>query len=70
MDRSTAYALCKREREVLRCLIKGMSDKEMAKALSISEKTVQNHLQNIFKKLNCENRAKAAVKAIKLDLVL
>lgn len=43
-------SLTPREQEVLRCLASGGSNKEIAKVLSISEKTVKSHLNNIFKK--------------------
>lgn len=57
-----------REREVLNCLIKGCTNKEIAKALFISEKTVKNHLSSIFKKLNVNGRLQAVRHALFVEL--
>lgn len=57
--------LTNREREVLSLVAKGLSNAEIAKSLYISEKTVKNHLSNIFRKLNVEDRTQAAVYAVK-----
>lgn len=53
-----------REREVLVLLSQGMSNRDIAKSLYLSEKTVKNHLNNIFKKIEVTDRTKAAVFAI------
>jgi len=58
--------LTPREREVLRLLIKGSTNKEIANDLFISEKTVKSHLNKIFKKLNVSRRLDAILSAIKL----
>jgi len=58
--------LTPREREVLRLLIKGSTNKEIANDLFISEKTVKSHLNKIFKKLNVSRRLDAILTAIKL----
>ena len=55
--------LTKRERDVLLLLVKGHSNKEMAEAMFISEKTVKNHLTSIFRKLGVKDRTQAAVYA-------
>lgn len=57
--------LTDRELEVLRLLTKGMLNKEIAKSLYISEKTVKNHISSIFRKLDVQDRTQAAVYAIK-----
>jgi DNA-binding NarL/FixJ family response regulator len=49
--------LTNREQEVLAWTAQGMTNKEIAAQLSISEKTVKTHLQNIFRKLNVRRRA-------------
>lgn len=62
-------SLTKREIEVLKLLAEGLFNKEIAYTLSISEKTVKNHISNIFKKINVSDRTQAAVYAIKHNLV-
>ena len=58
--------LTPREQDVLRLLIKGSTNKEIANDLFISEKTVKSHLNKIFKKLNVSRRLNAILSAIKL----
>lgn len=58
-----------REIEVLKMLSKGMLNKEIAATLNISERTVKNHVSNIFKKINVSDRTQAAVFAIKHNIV-
>ena len=59
-------ALTLREQDVLRLLIKGSTNKEIANDLFISEKTVKSHLNKIFKKLNVSRRLGAILSAMKL----
>jgi len=61
--------LTKREIEVLKLLAEGLFNKEIAYTLAISEKTVKNHVSNIFKKINVSDRTQAAVYAIKNNFV-
>lgn len=61
--------LTKRELEVLRLLAVGMYNKEVAEKLDISERTVKNHVSNIFKKLEVTDRTQAAVFAIRNNLI-
>ncbi len=61
--------LTKREIEVLKLLAEGLFNKEIAYMLSISEKTVKNHVSNIFKKINVSDRTQAAVYAIRNNFV-
>lgn len=56
--------LSPREREILGCLARGESNKEIARALELAESTVKIHVQNIFKKLNLSSRVQAAVYAV------
>jgi DNA-binding NarL/FixJ family response regulator len=64
---SGAAALTKRERELLATLASGVtSTEELADLLFISQKTVKNHLANIYEKLAVSDRAQAAVEAIRL----
>ncbi len=62
-------SLTKREIEVLKLLAEGLFNKEIAYMLAISEKTVKNHVSNIFKKINVSDRTQAAVYAIRNNLV-
>lgn len=55
--------LTEREREVLDLLARGRSNAEIAGALVISQKTVRNHLSNIFNKLQVADRAQAIIRA-------
>ena len=61
--------LTKRELEVLKLLAGGMYNKEVAEKLDISERTVKNHVSNIFKKLEVTDRTQAAVFAIRNNLI-
>ena len=54
-----------REIEVLKLASKGMRNKEIGKELSISERTVQTHLANIFRKLEVDSRTEAVLQALK-----
>jgi DNA-binding NarL/FixJ family response regulator len=62
-------SLTKREIEVLKLLAEGLFNKEIAYTLAISEKTVKNHVSNIFKKINVSDRTQAAVYAIRNNFV-
>lgn len=61
--------LTSREIEVVQLLAVGMFNKEIAENLNISERTVKNHVSNIFKKLEVTDRTQAAVFAIRNGLV-
>jgi two-component system NarL family response regulator len=61
--------LTEREREVLTLIGKGCSNKEIALQLSLSEKTVKNHIANIFSKLHVYDRTQAVLYAIRKGLV-
>ncbi len=64
-----AAALTQRERELLALLAGGVSSTEdIADAMFISQKTVKNHLANIYEKLAVTDRAQAAVEAIRLGI--
>lgn len=69
IDKEKIDSLTKRELEVLIQVANGMFNKEIANALNISERTVKNHLSNIFKKIDVSDRTQAAVFAIKNDII-
>ncbi|MBR4196060.1 MAG: response regulator transcription factor [Synergistaceae bacterium] len=58
-----------REREVLLLAAKGLSSKEVAKQLFISERTVQTHLASIYDKLGSRNKTEALLLALKYGVV-
>ena len=60
--------LSEREIDVLRCLARGASNKEIAVQLGIAEGTVKNHMTNILEKLQVDDRTQAALKARELGL--
>jgi DNA-binding NarL/FixJ family response regulator len=60
--------LTSREIEVIGLIAEGLINKEIAKKLYISEKTVKNHVSNIFKKLNVSDRTQAAIYAFKNNI--
>ena len=64
-----AHGLTARELEVLRLLAAGKSNREIASALIISERTVARHLQNIFAKLGVSSRTAASVFAVEQKLL-
>ncbi|MFD0664906.1 response regulator [Thermocatellispora tengchongensis] len=64
-----ATAPTPRELEVLRLIAKGASNKEVARALLISETTVKTHLKHVFGKLGVDNRAAAVVAAMERRLI-
>jgi DNA-binding NarL/FixJ family response regulator len=68
-DADKIDGLTKRELEVLKLLAIGMYNKEVAENLEISERTVKNHVSNIFKKLEVTDRTQAAVFAIRNNLI-
>ena len=61
--------LSERESEVLKLVALGMSNKEVATKLLVSERTIKAHLTNIFNKLNVASRSEAIVRGLKLGLV-
>jgi RNA polymerase sigma factor (sigma-70 family) len=67
-QKKTLEGLTPREQEVLRHLAAGLSNKEIADDLFISEKTVKSHLNSIFKKLNVTRRLQAILYAINKGL--
>ncbi len=61
--------LTERELDVIKALAQGMSDRQIASSLGISEKTVRNHTSNIYRKLHIFDRTQAVIYAIRRGLV-
>jgi DNA-binding NarL/FixJ family response regulator len=61
--------LTDREAEILKHVTAGLANKEIARTLNISERTVKNHLTNIMEKLHVNSRTQAAVYALRSGLV-
>ena len=61
----TFRALSTREMEILKHITRGLSNKEIAKALGISRQTVKNHMTSILRKLAVNDRTQAAVYALR-----
>ena len=68
-DKVKLDLLTRREYEVLKLLTEGMFNKEIAMRLNISERTVKNHVSNIFKKIEVTDRTQAAVFALRCNIV-
>jgi DNA-binding NarL/FixJ family response regulator len=62
---SPFHPLSEREMEVLTCVVRGMSNKEIAASLGISHQTVKNHITSILRKFGVEDRTQAVVYALK-----
>lgn len=69
IDKEKLESLTKRELEILIQVAGGMFNKEIAINLNISERTVKNHISNIFKKIDVSDRTQAAVFAIRNNIV-
>ncbi len=63
------HDLTEREITVLRLVASGQTNKEVANSLELSEKTIKNHLGNIFHKLHVYDRTQAAVLAIRRGII-
>lgn len=67
-DNAINGAFTRREREVLDFLLKGQSNKEIARALELEEVTVKLHIRGLCRKLGAKNRTQAAMRAVELGL--
>lgn len=65
LDKERIECLTKRELDVLRLISEGCSNKKISDELTISERTVKNHISHIFRKIDVEDRTQAAVFSIR-----
>ena len=63
------HSLSPRERDILRLIVRGESNKHIARALDIAETTVKIHVQHILRKLGLTNRVHAAVYASERGMI-
>lgn len=61
--------LTEREKQILKLIAEGLKNRDISHMLSISESTVENHIHNIYEKLNISNRAQATAYAFQCDLI-
>ncbi len=66
---SPVSQITQRETEILNYIKEGMSNSEIAKLISLSSKTIENHVRNIMIKLDANNRTEAVVIALRQDLI-
>lgn len=69
LDAAARITLSEREAAVLRAISQGHTNKEVARQLAISPRTVGTHVESVFRKLRCTTRAAAALKALSLRLI-
>lgn len=69
-DRCAEIELTTKQREVLRFLVKGYSNKQIADHMKVTSGTINTHLDAIYHKLNCSNRLSACFTALKQGLIV
>jgi DNA-binding NarL/FixJ family response regulator len=68
-DAGLAEPLSEREREILRLVAQGLSNREIAERLSLAQGTVKNYVTTILQKLGARDRTQAALRARELGLI-
>jgi two-component system nitrate/nitrite response regulator NarL len=66
-EKDPISSLTAREKEILQCITRGQSNKQIANVLNISEGTVKVHVKHLLKKLDLHSRTEAAVWALNID---
>lgn len=67
-DTSCSHGLSVRELEILQLLVNGLSNRQMANQLHLSEETVKTHMRHITEKLGVHSRTQAALIAVQIGL--
>ena len=67
--RAALHELTPREREILQALADGLGDKAIADKLSLSDRTVRNHVTSVLGKLGVDSRLQALVLAVRLGAI-
>jgi HD-GYP domain-containing protein (c-di-GMP phosphodiesterase class II) len=67
--RERIAGLSEREIEVLRLIVRGLSNRQMAQQLSVSEKTIGTHIMHIYEKIGCSTRSGATLFAMQHNLI-
>ncbi|MCZ2248993.1 MAG: response regulator transcription factor [Bacteroidia bacterium] len=62
--------LTEREKQILRLIAEGLSNKDISRALLIAESTVENHIHKIYEKLKISNRSQATAYAFQNGMIL
>jgi DNA-binding CsgD family transcriptional regulator len=62
--------LSDREKQVLKLIADGLTNKEISRCLMISESTVENHIHHVYKKLKISNRARAVAHAFRSRIIM
>lgn len=68
LDTRNSPALTPRERDIVRILSRGASNKDIARELDLAESTVKIHVRNVLRKLNLSSRVQIAIHALARDL--
>lgn len=68
-DKAGAFNLTSREKEIIKLIAEGATNKEISEKLIISRYTVKNHVSNIIQKLAVDDRTQVAIVAIKENLI-
>ena len=58
IDMLKDHGITEREKDIIGCMIEGLNNNEISEKLFISKNTVKRHIQNIYEKLNIENKIK------------
>lgn len=70
LEKKKDIYLTRREKEIVKCIARGLKNREIADQLFISEKTVKTHINNVFRKLEVENRLQAINRVYELNLLI